>query len=538
MEPEDSAEFPGSKKSSKVLRPGYTWANSLFHWTHQRLRQYIKARMIEPDEPSEGTTLTVSARCLGSFLLAVAVGGLTWQHPGGAQESSRATPAAGVPGLRYPVLARCSPMSPPLLPQRWRAVALMTPFENEQLDVGEFIYDASLPAMRATVTGLESGAIDLLITDDDTYRLSGSRQLPTACTSLGRVFRPPTRQWLTAQAQCVGRAPLAATPLEWWSMPSENSTSSWYWYRSDTRLPWRTMRIVPASNPAIIGEFALTNFTAFERLPHTDLAALRDFCRAQAVQSDIGAATPVNSVRALMKIGDDQASEAERDKTISRLIPGLEYQACASTKPFQWPPRFEMTAIMLSTEFGHGPYPAEIYYDWSGAKTQLTRLHNPGNPSDEATLDGLLKAGVGYHIVRGKGDAVQCEQAYPGVIRPDWMIHDGCQCRGTIRNNPRFGRNQAVQILSCPVNPSGAFWAWYSSTGRPITFQSTAPNSGGLTLADYDRWTPMTDIPAGTLTVPVECKETASSFRLFPNWTDQAFKFEVCSGCHLNGDQK
>jgi hypothetical protein len=36
----------------------------------------------------------------------------------------------------------------------------MAPFEDGQLDVGEFVYDAALPAMRATVSGVESGTID------------------------------------------------------------------------------------------------------------------------------------------------------------------------------------------------------------------------------------------------------------------------------------------------------------------------------------------------------------------------------------------
>jgi hypothetical protein len=67
-----------------------------------------------------------------------------------------------------PILSACRQTTAPQLPPRWRAVALLLPFFHRQLDVGEFVYDGALPAMRATLYGLESGAVDLLITDKET----------------------------------------------------------------------------------------------------------------------------------------------------------------------------------------------------------------------------------------------------------------------------------------------------------------------------------------------------------------------------------
>src|SRR5262249_22532098 len=155
----------------------------------------------------------------------------------------------------------------------------------------------------------------------------------------------------SAQAQCAGQAPVMATSLEWWSMPSKDPTAIWYWYKTDTRLPWRTMRIAPTGDPAIIGGYALVNFTAFERVPQTNLSELRDFCAARAVQPKVGRPSALaKSARALKIAASDRASEAERKTAISRLIPGLEYQACANATHSHWPPRFEMTAIMLSTD--------------------------------------------------------------------------------------------------------------------------------------------------------------------------------------------
>src|SRR5687767_126435 len=98
------------------------------------------------------------------------------------------SPASAEWSASLPGLAACTAARPEL-PARWRAVALMMPFHEGQLDVGEFVYDGSLPAMRATVYGLESGAVDLLITGGDTYRLTGPHGSPTGCTSLGRRWR-------------------------------------------------------------------------------------------------------------------------------------------------------------------------------------------------------------------------------------------------------------------------------------------------------------------------------------------------------------
>src|SRR4051812_43356931 len=87
-----------------------------------------------------------------------------------------------------PIMKTCAPSTPPELPQRWRAVALMMPFVRQQVDIGEFVYDGSLPAMRATVYGAESGAVDLLITATDTYQLSGPHDAPDACVALGKKY--------------------------------------------------------------------------------------------------------------------------------------------------------------------------------------------------------------------------------------------------------------------------------------------------------------------------------------------------------------
>src|SRR5262245_20413637 len=91
-------------------------------------------------------------------------------------------PAAAQSSASLPPFSVCQPAMPLELPTRWRAVGLMSPFVVSQLYVGEFVYDGALPAMRATVYGLESGALDLLVTDTGTYQHHGPHGAPTGCT--------------------------------------------------------------------------------------------------------------------------------------------------------------------------------------------------------------------------------------------------------------------------------------------------------------------------------------------------------------------
>src|SRR5438067_11413492 len=102
------------------------------------------------------------------------------------------TPAAANWSATLPLFAACSPAAPPELPARWRAVGLMLPLLRGQIDVAEFVYDGTIPAMRATVYWVKSGAVDLLITDNDTYILVRSHHSPTQCMSLGSRFHAPT----------------------------------------------------------------------------------------------------------------------------------------------------------------------------------------------------------------------------------------------------------------------------------------------------------------------------------------------------------
>src|SRR5260370_17870315 len=142
----------------------------------------------------------------------------------------------------------------------------------------------------------------------------------------------------------------------------------------------------------------MANFTTFEALPRTNLAALRDYCRSQVAAPSTRALPSIKSARALMEAQSDKASDTQGPTRTTSLVSGLDRAACLGVKPPRWPARFGMTAMMISTDFENGPYPAEVFYDWQGANAQLTRLHNPDDPSSRATLVGLLTVDARYHV--------------------------------------------------------------------------------------------------------------------------------------------
>jgi hypothetical protein len=388
---------------------------------------------------------------------------------------------------------------------RWRAVALMMPFVRQQIDVGEFIYDGSLPAMRATLYGLESGAVDLLITEKQTYKLTGPQELPNGCIAIGRRFRPPGKKWLSGKAVCDGEAPVGEKTVQWWKMPAQDGRANRLWYRTDTRLPWRTMFARRTRDPAIIGDYGVTYFPTFAPTTATNLAELRDLCLSSAKSAGATAAVTITA-RELMATGDDLA-EAEREKRIAALIPGLTRHACSHMKPARWPNHFVMTGILSPIPFKWTPLPSMIYYDWEGAGNLTAIMHEARSTPPVLELMSVLTRGVGYSVERLPNGRFACAAKSPGVVRPDWMSVAGCACKAVIDHNPDFGPNEVSQIRACPVKSQGqrVNWSWYTVEGRPILFTEPAATGSGLNVADYLEWRPGTKMPQDAFDVPKLC---------------------------------
>jgi hypothetical protein len=404
-----------------------------------------------------------------------------------------------------PIFSACQPATPPVLPARWRAVGLLFPPLRVQLDVGEFIYDSSLPAMRATIYGLESGTIDLLITDRETYQLAGPRDFPDTCVALGRKYSPPTTHWLSSGAICEGEASVGPKKAQWWKVPTAEGRTKRQWYTTGTRLPWRIMFPDRSPDPAVFGDYAITYFPTFTPLAETKLARLRDFCVSKAQR--VGqAAAAAHTARELMAIGND-ISGAERAKRIRALIPGLSQKACSGVSPPIWPHHFVMTGILTPVQFKWTPLPSMLFYDWEKTATLFAYMYEARSVPPVVEIVSVLKNVVGYSVEHQQNGAYACGAKGPGVIRPDWMAVAGCECKAIIDHNPELGPNEVGQIRACPIKNQGLYpmWTWYTTEGRPILFTEPRANSTGLHIADYHRWLPGTKMPQDAFDVPQLC---------------------------------
>src|SRR5262249_14407728 len=158
-------------------------------------------------------------------------------------------PAAAQSSASLPEFPACVATTQPELPTRWRAATLLAPFVVDQLYVGEFVYDGPSSLMRATIYGLESGALDLLVTDTNTYQLVGPHAAPTGCANLGRVFSSPSARWLSPKAVCVGESQFGKTTAEWWKTPGIGPRANWLWFNKATRLPSRAVFTATSPTP-------------------------------------------------------------------------------------------------------------------------------------------------------------------------------------------------------------------------------------------------------------------------------------------------
>lgn len=439
--------------------------------------------------------------------------------------------AAGDSGL--PMLSACQPNTAPKLPARWRAVGLMLPYLRQQLVAGEFERDAAAHAMRATLYGLQSGDVDLLITDKQTYQLTGPHEAPTGCVALGHKYDPPPDSWLPDKAVCDGEAPVGPKTAQWWKAATADGRAVWQWYRTDTRLPWRIMFPQRTAQPAVIGDYAMTYFTTFQPVAETNLAKLRDFCAAKAQKASPAAAAAATAPD-LMAISNTM-SDDQRAKRIATLIPGLSRQACSRVTTTHWPNQFVMTAILTPIQFQFTPLPTMLYYDWPGAGTLVGMMNHSNTIPPSLELEAFLTKGVGYGIERMPNGVFACRAATPGAVRPDWMSVANCECSGVIDHNPELGPNEVSVIRACPVKGEGLHvnWSWYGTDGRPILFTEPEAIGLGLNIADYDEWMPGAKMTAEAFQLPMICTPQAVQLGLPP--VGEGLPASVtanCSDCH------
>lgn len=442
-----------------------------------------------------------------------------------------------------PQMEPCAQRTPVPLPEKWEAISLMSPYlyhgvfpNGAELRVGRFTYDASVGAMRAGVYRVgTTNLVDLLIAHDNTWVLGGSWENPTCLANWGTNLPVPGRIWQGEKAVCVGNQRTAPTirsgpKVDWWKQPSpimargaEGQAGDWFWF-DENGYPTRTFFWGDHSGlPAVLSEYAYSNFSSFEPVETTDLESLIAMCNGTE-------SLPTFDENMRIAFRETEQASVEKHSIVGELIPGLSAEACSDPdiEPPHWPKQIYMTSFSTAAKFKTPrPISTSVYYDPEGPNLR-TRLHkieqNPNtNKPFNAFSDALLIDQSSYGIdflADPPYTQLDCAKgphtSIPGAPHPDWGARGGCQCMAVIDNNPVLSPNRKTQVVSCPLaDYSGdtLFWMWYTAEEppEPIVFLQTRADitiGTGLSLADYYHWEepPTTPIAGNIYTAPTGCE--------------------------------
>lgn len=406
-----------------------------------------------------------------------------------------AIPAAGdgsfpnYPEPNLPELEPCVNSTPKPLPAQWEATTLMAPYvytgepynffklpERASLVVGKFVFNDRERLMRVTQLGVTDDGkypLDLLITDGTTYVLHSGDDSSRKHGAYGKkddddrddvacigewitTYVLPSRVWPQEEFErtCVGHHPIPPNidgrGVDWWKQRSpimapgaEGQAADWYWL-DEQGFPARTMFWEQHDGlPAILGEYAFTNFYEFKRGNQIDLRKIYEKC--------IGRNLPVMDREALTEY--QRRHPVSHPMHVSKLIPGLSFEACQdpSIRPPSWPVELYLTSFSTAAKFDTPePLPTSAYYQPQVPRLR-TRLHR-GFFSD------ALLVGTSSYGVDTDQDTLQqlvCVQgpntSLPGSPYPYWGNQGACQCFGVIDNNPVLSLDRTTQLIGCPL---------------------------------------------------------------------------------------
>ncbi len=417
-----------------------------------------------------------------------------------------------------PFITPCGSTTPPSLPPKFHAIALLTPFNDSQLVVADIYYDWSVQAMRVTTYGLERGYADFLYTPDGYYLLdSENGGAPQQCFGpIATTEQVPAPNWLVSyQATCNGVQEVLGVNTNWWCGLTQNTnglapfppvkecppyeSANWFWLRADNQMPWRMMFINTTNDYKLpfIGRFAFVHFPTFEAVTSTDLPSIMQSCIAQSdkVDPEVVASLQIERPEDTYDLVSQKpfptrdVDQANILGNIQKLIPGLT-PPDNNTLP-SWPPTLFMTALTTPTfephSFANQPYPTQVFYDWPNQR-QLTRFFLPDNSLE----DVILTATTSYLIARFSDGTYKCLGIVPvGLPYTNWPTRAGGTCKGVITNNPQLSPDKTTQIFALNSEPPRFFWIWYTTANQAIMF-AEVPQACNveLVLTDYFDYMP------------------------------------------------
>lgn len=199
-----------------------------------------------------------------------------------------------------------------------------------------------------------------------------------------------------------------------------------------------------------------------------------------------------------------------------------------------------MTAYMTPVQCTE-PHPSEILYDYD-IKKQRTRLFQTDKVN--SAIDIIMDEKNSHWIQRFRDGSFKCLKPLHnlGIVKPDWLKRSKADIAGVLKDNPRFGPEKTILIMTCPITSmlmhsmlvsqcvtlskshtnfeslgvsnieNRYFWTWYTNEGEPIMFMETEPpksEGAGLALADYQCFCGEPSVDPSAFEVP--CMEPAEN---------------------------
>lgn len=457
-----------------------------------------------------------------------------------------------MPFPRPPVLSPVDAGSPPRLPDRFSAIALMMPFQGGTADdpadsrgqvyAADVTYDWSVQAMRVAAHGVEGKPVDLLFVGAEMYvidhRADGGLRFFGPMQADAPV---PQTDWLAGRGiRCQGRGDVGGIACDWWLgwTPNANGLSptdpqppkgtqidvcNWIWTRADTGLPFRLF-FNNVGNPyrlPVLGAYPMTYFTRFEPVDRTQLPKLVHLAQQEAVRVPEGVAFPapgrgLEDLYDAMHARDGAFMAGAPADGAAGLVEGLKPAAPGAPLP-EWSPRMCMTGWTFPTaknpQFGTACMPIRVFYE-DERDQMLTRAWLAVNDLDSAdVMDMILHDGATHMVLRTPDGGFKCHGTKPvGPPYRDWAARDRGRPKAVIQDNPVLGPGRTLHITALPSTEGRWFWVWYTPDNDGVLFMEV-PQKGnvGLVVTDYDVFDHAPPpFPQDAFEVPAECLKQAA----------------------------
>ena len=425
------------------------------------------------------------------------------------------------------------PSTPPTLPNRWTATALLSPFGDlisplrnySQLVVGtiEYSFTEQFSYMRVCLYNSQDLTyFDFLFVHNaesqesakDAWYWLDSTPHGTVTNIYGpfeSTLQVPGPALLSENhAQWGNTYPLMSIDSDHWVLPTPGAPDhgSWYTFRRDTGNLFRIF-MMDSTNPLmvpILGSYYITNIPTFTpNSVSVETTAIVNRIRSRELTAQSAAYwNPLVTQEDIQRAMSSPLASARCTlEDIQAVIPGFTPLPAGVTPP-SWNYRTYIEGWTLGTDFI--PYWTRVCYLWTGDvnSKQQTVFAGLGLISGQGTylersdtcLDTVGTTQPYYVFTNGAWNCQQCQQPLPGIglPHPNWVADDNGVAMGQIAGNPNFGlaQGQILNLFAASLPRDGGalaiFWVWFTGTGDGVLFTEgnfMNPLSHNLQLIDY-----------------------------------------------------